>query len=255
MHARRGGGDGSDVVDALRRLQDGVDQDRRGRWRGAPRAGRAAGRDNGCPTAPRPWAASPRRACCRPRRRSRMTSSSAQGELSALIRVQSPVRAEVVRLGHGDEALPRRRLGIDRNGVLEIAQHDVDLADQLRRPSARIFSICGGTKWIIRSNRTGKSRSGAGAPIARGLKNCRGSFIAKLSVDFWPGGTVPAAGKSDARTMGGRKPKRWSDLNSRQATAAIFCASDWILCSFRAAPASINPGCGVNITEKRHQLD
>jgi hypothetical protein len=50
--------------------------------------------------------------------------------------------------------------------------------------------MCGGTKWIIRSNRTGKSRSGAGAPIAKGLKNCRGSFIAKLSVDFWPGGTL-----------------------------------------------------------------
>src|ERR1700746_118006 len=39
--------------------------------------------------------------------------------------------------------------------------------------------MCGGTKWIIRSSRTGSSRSGAGAPIASGLKKLRGSFIAK----------------------------------------------------------------------------
>ncbi len=42
---------------------------------------------------------------------------------------------------------------------------------------ARIFSICGGTKWIMRSSRTGSSRNGAGAPIASGLKKLRGSFM------------------------------------------------------------------------------
>src|SRR6202012_2989311 len=42
---------------------------------------------------------------------------------------------------------------------------------------ARIFSICGGTKWIIRSRRIGNSRNGAGAPMASGLKKLRGSFM------------------------------------------------------------------------------
>jgi len=32
-------------------------------------------------------------------------------------------------------------------------------------------------KWIIRSSRSGKSRSGAGAPMASGLKKLRGSFM------------------------------------------------------------------------------
>ena len=37
--------------------------------------------------------------------------------------------------------------------------------------------MCGGTKWIIRSSRSGNSRSGVGAPIANGLKKLRGSFM------------------------------------------------------------------------------
>jgi hypothetical protein len=37
--------------------------------------------------------------------------------------------------------------------------------------------MCGGTKWIMRSSRTGSSRNGIGAPIASGLKKLRGSFI------------------------------------------------------------------------------
>ncbi len=52
-----------------------------------------------------------------------------------------PGAAEVVRLGHGDEALPRRRLGIDGDGVLEIAEHDVDLADQLRHLLAYLLDM------------------------------------------------------------------------------------------------------------------
>ena len=41
-------------------------------------------------------------------------------------------RAEIGRLGHGDEALARRLLGIGRDRVLEIAEHDVDLPGELR---------------------------------------------------------------------------------------------------------------------------
>src|SRR5260370_2333497 len=42
---------------------------------------------------------------------------------------------------------------------------------------ARSFSMCGGTKWIMRSSLPGTARSGAGAPVASGLKKLRGSFI------------------------------------------------------------------------------
>ena len=41
--------------------------------------------------------------------------------------------------------------------------------------------MCGGTKWIMRSSRTGSSRNGSGAPIASGLKKERGSFMRGFS--------------------------------------------------------------------------
>ena len=43
-------------------------------------------------------------------------------------------RAEVVRLRHGDEARARRLLGVGRDGVFEIAEHDVDLARSAPAP-------------------------------------------------------------------------------------------------------------------------
>ena len=61
-------------------------------------------------------------------------SSSAQGELSALIRVHSPVAPKSTALRHGDEARARRLLGVGRDRVLEIAEHHVDLPHQLRAP-------------------------------------------------------------------------------------------------------------------------
>ena len=67
-------------------------------------------------------------------------------------------------------------LGIGGNGVFEIAEHHIDLGTS-SGTLARTFSICGGTKWIMRSSRNGNSRSGGGAPIASGLKKLRGSFI------------------------------------------------------------------------------
>ena len=58
-------------------------------------------------------------------------SSSAQGELSALMRVHRPVAPKSIALRHRDEALARGLLGVGRDRVLEIAEHDVDLPDQL----------------------------------------------------------------------------------------------------------------------------
>ena len=95
-------------------------------------------------------------------------SSSAQGELSALMRVHSPVAPNSIALAMAMKPLARRLLGVGGNGVLEIAEHHVDLRGRARAPWRVTFSMCGGTKWIMRSSRTGSSRSGAGAPIASG---------------------------------------------------------------------------------------
>ena len=89
-----------------------------------------------------------------------------------------PRLAEVVGLGHGDEAAPGRHLGVGGDGVLEVAQHDVDLGDEVLE-AARIFSLCGGTKWIMRSSRTGSCRKGSGAPMASGAKCLAGVRVAR----------------------------------------------------------------------------
>ena len=68
-------------------------------------------------------------------------SSSAQGELSALIRVHRPVAPKSVALRHGDEARARRLLGVGRDRVLEIAEHDVDLPDELRHLGADLLDM------------------------------------------------------------------------------------------------------------------
>src|SRR5262249_46157201 len=103
-------------------------------------------------------------------------SSSAQGEFSALIRVHSPVDPK--------STLP----AISMNPIRAACLASTGIASS-RLPSttstcrstsctfARTFSLWGGTKWIIRSSRTGNSRRGAGAPTASGAKNCRGGFM------------------------------------------------------------------------------
>ena len=50
-------------------------------------------------------------------------------------------RAEVGRLRHRDQAVPGRELGFDRNRVLEIAEDDVDLADEFGRLGAHLFIV------------------------------------------------------------------------------------------------------------------
>ena len=44
------------------------------------------------------------------------------------MRVHRPVEPKSVDFRHLDEALARRFLGVGGNGVLEIAEHDVDLS-------------------------------------------------------------------------------------------------------------------------------
>ena len=50
-------------------------------------------------------------------------------------------RAEVGGLRHRDEALARRLLGVGRNGVFQIAEHHVDLPDQLRNLGGDLFDV------------------------------------------------------------------------------------------------------------------
>ena len=84
--------------------------------------------------------------------------------------------AEVVRLGHLDEACARRLLGVGRDRVLEIAEHHVDLRDQLRHLGAQLLDLRRHEMdHALELDRQLAQRHGA--PIASGLKKLRGSFM------------------------------------------------------------------------------
>ena len=57
------------------------------------------------------------------------------------MRVHKSGRAVIHALRHLDEALARGFLGLDRNGVLEIAQHHVHLARQFRHLGAQFVEV------------------------------------------------------------------------------------------------------------------
>jgi len=104
-----------------------------------------------------------------------ITSSSAQGELSALIRVHSPV----VPKSFASAILmkPARAAPLASAGIASSRLPSTTSSCAINSGTfARSFSMCGGTKWIMRSSLTGSSRNGAGAPIASGWKKFRGSF-------------------------------------------------------------------------------
>ena len=50
-------------------------------------------------------------------------------------------RAEVGRLRHRDQAISGYLFRVDRNRILEIAEHDVDLAHEFRRLGAHLFIV------------------------------------------------------------------------------------------------------------------
>src|SRR6266404_3402212 len=103
-------------------------------------------------------------------------SSSAHGESRLLTRVQSgvspkstsrpictrPSRAAIfLSAGIASSRLPRRMSAVRASSG----------------SFANIFGLLGSKKWIIRDGRTGISVTGAGAPIASGLKKSRGLRI------------------------------------------------------------------------------
>ena len=177
MHAGRGGGDRRDIVDALRGLQDGMDQDRLGdrvprlqlgeklvEVVDVPRALDLGQHDHVELVADRSHDLD---ACRR----------EAHGELSALTRVHRPVAPKSLALAMAMK--PARAAVLASAGIASSRLPSTTSTCAISSGTlARTFSICGGTKWIMRSSLTGRSRSGAGAPIASGLKKLRGSFMA-----------------------------------------------------------------------------
>ena len=109
------------------------------------------------------------------------TSSSSQGELSALTRVHMPVAPK--SLAFAIAMKPARAACLASAGIASSRLPSTTSTSAISSGTlARSFSMCGGTKWIMRSSFTGSSRSGAGAPIASGLKKLRGSFMSRDSL-------------------------------------------------------------------------
>src|SRR6476619_21603 len=103
-------------------------------------------------------------------------SSRSHGELSALTRVHRPVAPK--SLAFAIAMKPARAACLASAGIASSRLPSTTSTSAISSGTlARSFSMCGGTKWIMRSSFTGSSRSGAGAPIASGLKKLRGSFI------------------------------------------------------------------------------
>src|ERR1700730_14376088 len=104
-----------------------------------------------------------------------VTSSSIQGELSALMRVHRPVAPK--SLAFAMAMKPARAASLASAGMASSRLPSTTSTCAISSGSlARSFSTCGGTKWIMRSRLTGSSASGRGAPIASGLKKLRGRF-------------------------------------------------------------------------------
>ena len=140
MHARGGAGNRLHIVDALRRLQDGVDQNRL--FDLVPRfelrqqlveivdvPGTVDFRQHDDVELAADRAHDLGHIVERPRRIERIDAGP------------QPGRAEFDRLGHFDEARARGLLGLDRNGVLQIAEHDVDLFGELGHLGAQLFQM------------------------------------------------------------------------------------------------------------------
>ena len=96
-------------------------------------------------------------------------SSSPQGEFSALIRVHSPVWPKSLALAMAMK--PCLAATLASEGIASSRLPSTTSTWPMRSlRRARILSLWGGTKWIMRSSLTGNCRKGSGAPMARGAK-------------------------------------------------------------------------------------
>ena len=180
VHARRGKRDRLDIVDALRRFQNGVDHDRL--FDLVPRF-ELGQQLVEIMDVPGPFDLGQHddvelvadrgddlgHVVERPGRIERIDARPQAG------------RAEIDRLAHGDEALARGLLGVDGDGVLEIAEHHVDLPGEFRHLGAHLFDCAAARNGSCARAAPAIRASGAGAPMAKGWKNCRGGFMRMAS--------------------------------------------------------------------------
>ena len=174
VHARRGGGDRLDIVHALRRFQDGVDHDRL------------------CDLVPR---FELRQQLVEIMDVPGTIDLGQHDDVELVADCRDDLGDVVERPGRIERIDARPQSGRPKSTALPMAMKPERAASfasigmaSSRLPSttstwrassgtlARTFSLCGGTKWIMRSSRTGNSRIGAGAPMASGWKNWRGGF-------------------------------------------------------------------------------
>ena len=106
-------------------------------------------------------------------------SSRNQGEFSALTRAHRPVEPKSVAFAMAMK--PSRAALFDSIGIASSRLPSTTSTWPASSPAfARTFSLCGGTKWIMRSSRDGSSQKRRGAPIASGSKYLRGAFMGGL---------------------------------------------------------------------------
>src|SRR5262245_63070322 len=133
------------------------------------------------------------------------TSSSIHGELRALIRVHRPVEPKSFPFAMAMK--PARAACLASAGIASSRLPSTTSTSAISSGTlARNLSICGGTKWIMRSSLTGSSRSGVGAPTAIGLKKLRGSFMVQIPFPI-----------TASRCLGLRKGPRGQPQSTAQA--------------------------------------
>ena len=143
------------------------------------------------------------------------TSSWNQGEFSGFTRLQKPVPLPCQSYMFAISIAPARAASLASAGMASSR-----LARMTSTPGAmdgtfaRTLSRCGGTKWIIRSSFTGRSRIGSGAPMASGLKKLRGVFCDMFSApDFWRIRLGPMVQR--VKSAFGRDTGRWNDVRDQ----------------------------------------
>ena len=100
---------------------------------------------------------------------SRVMSSRNQGEFSALTRAQRPVEPKSVAFAMAMK--PSRAAALDSIGIASSRLPSTTSTWPASSPAfARTFSICGGTKWIIRSSFEGNSQIADAARRSRAAR-------------------------------------------------------------------------------------
>ena len=140
VHARGGDRDCLDIVDALRRLQNGVDHDRLCDLVPRFELGEQLVEVMDVP-GPVDLGQHDDVELVADRRDDLGDVVERPGRIERIDARPQSGRPEIDRLAHGDEARARRLLGLDGDGVLEVAEHHVDLAGELGHLGAHLLVV------------------------------------------------------------------------------------------------------------------